>query len=518
MRRRAELAILVAIVTAAAMWWTWGALEPLPVVQDEYSYVLQSRIFASGHWTAPPAPVPSSFQQPHVLNTPRVASKFPPGHALVMALGAMIGAPWLMPLALSAISAALLFLLAESAAGPWIALLCWALWLGDPINLRFRPGYYSELTSGAAWLASWWLLRRWYMTKRSRWLVYTALALGWMAITRPLTALAFAVPVGALVLTHAARHRLWPQVLAALVAGTAIVAILPVWNVRTTGKWTESPAALYRRDYLPFDKPGFGLDTTPPALSLSPVNVDVYTEFAPEHQGYTLGRLPAAALARLRVLATAEWGGWRLALIPFVLIGLATASAELWFAIACAASLFAAYLSYGHSPRWTLYYFEALPVAAFCAANGAATCLRWIRQWKPAHTFARAADWAPVALVGLLTLGSVATWRRAHIKDAAYDTWFKSAVAAAPFRGVVVFVRYAPEQHPHSTVVTNSNTLATDRVWVAIDDPARNVAVLRAAGGRVPLLFEEKGTTLSVYRSLVDSMTARDSVRPGSEH
>lgn len=392
-----------------------------------------------------------------------------------MAPGAMVGAPWLMPLILSGISAAILFLLAEAAAGPWTALLCCMLWLGDPINLRFRPGYYSEVTSGAAWLASWWLLRRWYLTKEPRWLVYTALALGWMAITRPLTALAFVMPVGALVLTHAFRHRLRAHVLAAILAGTTVVAVLPIWNVRTTGKWTMSPAALYRHDYLPFDKPGFGLDTTPPALPLSPVNVDVYTEFAPEHQGYTLGR----------------------------------------FAIACAASLFVAYLSYGHSPRWTLYYFEALPVAAFCTANGAASCVRWIRRWKPAHAFAYAPGWAAMAVVGVLTFHTIATWRRRHIEDAQYDTWFNTAVAAAPFRGVVVFVRYAPEQHPHTTVVTNSITLATDRVWVAIDDPAQNVAVLRAANGRVPLLFEESGTALSVYRSLIQSMAARDSLQSG---
>lgn len=432
-----------------------------------------------------------------------------------MAPGAMVGAPWLMPLILSGISAAILFLLAEAAAGPWTALLCCMLWLGDPINLRFRPGYYSEVTSGAAWLASWWLLRRWYLTKEPRWLVYTALALGWMAITRPLTALAFVMPVGALVLTHAFRHRLRAHVLAAILAGTTVVAVLPIWNVRTTGKWTMSPAALYRHDYLPFDKPGFGLDTTPPALPLSPVNVDVYTEFAPEHQGYTLGRVPSAAAARLRVLAAAEWAGWRLALIPLAVIGLATASAELWFAIACAASLFVAYLSYGHSPRWTLYYFEALPVAAFCTANGAASCVRWIRRWKPAHAFAYAPGWAAMAVVGVLTFHTIATWRRRHIEDAQYDTWFNTAVAAAPFRGVVVFVRYAPEQHPHTTVVTNSITLATDRVWVAIDDPAQNVAVLRAAIGRVPLLFEESGTALSVYRSLIQSMAARDSLQSG---
>jgi dolichyl-phosphate-mannose-protein mannosyltransferase len=511
--RRAELATIVAIITAAVIWWTWGAFEPLPVVQDEYSYVLQSKIFAQGHWTAAPPPVPSSFQQPHVLTAPRVASKFPPGHALLMSPGALVGAPWLVPIILSGVSAALIFLLAESVAGPWIALLCWGIWLGDPINLRFRPGYYSEVTSGLAWLASWWLLRRWYTTKQPRWLVLTALAIGWMAITRPLTALAFAAPVGAFVLARAGRERLWPQVLSAAIAGTIVVAVLPVWNVETTGKWSVSPLSQYRHDYLPFDKPGFGLDSTPPALPLSPVNADVYGQFAVEHRGYTLSRVPSAAVARLRALASDEFAGWRLALVPFVLLGVVTASAELWFAIACAAALFVAYLSYGHWPRWTLYYFEAIPVAAFCAANGVAVCWRRMQEKRPSRVLGQTLGWGVSGLLAILTGLTITTWRTKHVSDAGYDTGFKKMVASAPFPGVVVFVRYAPHQLPHTTVVANSATLATDHAWVVIDDSSRNAAVLRAANGRVPLLFEEKGAALSVYNSLIQSMARRDSLQ-----
>ena len=511
--RRAELAIIIAIITAVAIWWTWGALDPLPVVQDEYSYVLQSKIFAHGHWTAPPPPVPSSFQQPHVLTSPRVASKFPPGHALLLSLGARVGAPWLMTLVISGISGAIIFLLAESIAGPWIAVFCWLIWLSDPLNLRFRPGYYSEVTSGLAWLASWWFLRRWYATKQARWLVYTGLALGWMAITRPLTALAFAVPVGALVLTHTFRAHLWRHVFGAMLAGAAVVAILPLWSKQTTGKWTESPLTRYQRDYLPFDKPGFGLDTTPPALHLSPINADVYAEFVGEHRGYTIRRVPSAALMRLRSLGIGEWETWRVALVPLAVIGLVTASAELWFALACAAALFVGYLSYGHYYGWTLYYFDAIPVAAFCIANGAATCIRWVKSRWPSRALVYALGWGVPAVLIVLALTTMKTWRRKHIDNAAFDAAFNASVARAPFQGVVVFVRYAPDLHPHATVVTNSATLETDRVWVAIDDSLQNAAVLRAANGRVPLLFEEKGTVLRVHESLLRSMAAQDSLR-----
>ena len=509
MPRRRELAVIVAIVTAAVLWWTWGSLQPLPTVQDEYSYLLQAKIFAHLHWTAPPPPVPSSFQQPHVLTTPRVASKYPPGHALLLAIGSAVGAPWLVPLILSGTSAALIFLLAESVAGTWIALLCWLVWLGDPITLKFQPGYYSEVTSGLAFLASWWFLRRWRVSGESHWLVFTALAIGWIAITRPLTALMFAMPVGAYVLTRVVRERLWRHVLLAGLAGVAVLAIIPLWSAKTTGKWNLSPVTLYTRDYLPFDKPGFGFDSTPPALPLSPVTQDLYDEFSRYHQRYTPVQVPRAAFNRARAVFSAEFEGWRIVLIPFALIGVAFASAELWLAIACAAAVFTGYLSYAYWHGWTVYSLESIPVVAFCVANGFSMAWRWMRRHWQSRVSGQAIAWSAPALVTILTIPTLLTWRSKHVLGAAYDAAFYRTVATAPFRGLVVFVRYSPKQHPHGNLVANSPTLDTDRMWIVMDDSARNATVLRAANGRVPVLFEEKGAKLSVYQALLQSPDLR---------
>jgi hypothetical protein len=499
-RRTATLSLVIGLLTAIVTWWTWGAAVPMPVVQDEYSYLLQAKIFARGEWTGPSPPSPVSFQQPHVLTTPRLASKYPPGHALLLSLGARLNVPYLVPLVLSAISGALVVLLVEPVGGPFLAIVCWLMWLGDPINLRFRPGYYSEVTSGAAWLASWWLLRRWRASTSVGWLCALAMALGWMAITRPLSALAFAVPLGIYVSARAIRERRANQLVPAFVIGGAVVSILLVWNAKTTGSLRTSPLALYRQQYLPFDKPGFGLDSTPPSMPLSSVNADVYAEFAREHAGYTASHLPVAAFQRLRALALAEWSGWRVALVPFVVVGLATATAELWFATACGAALFLAYLSYAHWPGWTLYYFEALPIPAFCAAAGVMWLARRLERW---HTIARELALAGFTLLIVITATSVTAWRNRHIADASYDHTFNAALAKLPFRGAVVFVRYNPAQHPHATVVRNSPTLQTDRLWVVNDDPPNNRTVLNAARGRVPLLFTEADGRIVIYDSLM---------------
>jgi hypothetical protein len=501
--RRSELALIVAIVTAAVLWWTWGSLQPVPTVQDEYSYLLQSKIFAHLHWTAPPPPVPSSFQQPHVLTTPRVASKYPPGHAFLLAMGAAVGTPWLVPLVLSGASAALIFLLAESVAGVWVALLAWAVWLGDPVTLKFQPGYFSEVTSGLAFLVSWWCLRRWRASAQPRWLAFTALAIGWMAITRPLTALMFTLPVGVYVMARVIRGRLWRHAVFAMLAGAAVIAILPLWSAETTGKWNVSPVTLYTRDYLPFDKPGFGFDSTPPALPLSPVTQDLYDEFSRYHKWYTPAQVPRAALNRARAVFSAEFGGWRMALVPFAVLGVLFATAELWLAIACAVAVFAGYLAYAYWSGWTLYSLESIPVVAFCVANGVAVVWRWTRRRVPSRAVELAVAWGAPAIVALLSIPALRTWRDKHVQDAAYDTDFYKTVATAPFPSIVVFVRYSPSQHPHGNLVANSPTLATDRLWVVMDDSANNATVLRAANGRVPVLFEEQGAKLGVYQALL---------------
>ena len=45
--------------------------------------------------------------------------------------------------------------------------------------------------------------------------------------------------------------------------------------------------------------------------------------------------------------------------------------------------------------------------------------------------------------------------------NAQYDSAFHRLLAEVPVKGGVVFVRYSPDLHPHSTLVTNSATLST---------------------------------------------------------
>src|ERR1700722_6449061 len=117
--------VVAGIITGALVWWVAGSLTRPPVIHDEAAYLLQAGIFARGRWTLPAPPLPAFFEQFHVLVTPVIAAKYPPGQALVLVPGVWLGVPELVPVLLSGLTGALIFVLARRVAGRWVGLLTW---------------------------------------------------------------------------------------------------------------------------------------------------------------------------------------------------------------------------------------------------------------------------------------------------------------------------------------------------------------------------------------------------------
>lgn len=121
------LPVGAAVVAAAFTIWVWGGLRAPPVVDDEAAYVLQAELFARGRWSLPSPPVAAAFTQPAVLVTPVMTPKMAPGHALLLVPGIWIGLPGLVPVLLTALSAALIAVLARRVASSGVAVLAVAL-------------------------------------------------------------------------------------------------------------------------------------------------------------------------------------------------------------------------------------------------------------------------------------------------------------------------------------------------------------------------------------------------------
>jgi hypothetical protein len=502
-------------ITAAFMWWLVGAWTPYPRVHDEASYLLQAETFALGRWSNPSPPLPIFFEQYHVFVEPGFFSKYPPGHGLLMVPGIWLGLPALVPMLLHGVAGGLLFALARRVANPWVALATWALWLGTAGNLRFRPSYFSQATSSALWLGGWWALLEWRATRRRGWLLALAACTGWLAITRPLTALAYLVPIALVCAWDIVRLRLWRDAALAFAIGTLVVGIMPLWSVATVGHVRPTPYTLYSEIYFPNDRPGFGEDLRP---ARRPLNADM-VRFAElmrrPHQGYTPGALPAALGTRAYHTLKESLHFAPTALTLLGLVGLVASGAAGAFALASAVVLMVAYLAFAHPPEWTVYYLEIQVLPPFLAALGAWTIAAapWGRgRTPPLATLATVRTALPpgapaagllLALAPLVQLAPLAP--RVRLQHTDMQVYFHNPrAAAARLEGErkIVFVRYEPRHVPHRSLIYNDPDLATSPVWWVFDRGAAENARLRAlAPERVAYVLDEEMAWMGLAES-----------------
>lgn len=496
---------VIAISAMAMIWYVWGSLHQVPVVHDEASYLLQAETFARGRWVMPSPPMPAFFEQFHVFVTPTFSSKYPPGHAILLVPGIWLHLPGLIPLLLNGLAAALLFILVRRVTNGWVALLTIVLWLPMNTNLVFRPSYFSENTSSVLWLLGWWALLEWRDTRREKWLIVIAACIGWMAITRPLTALAFAVPIAITVVGQTARSNSWRQLLRPALVGIAIVSLLPISSAKDTASWKVSPYSLYARDYMPFDKMGFGLDTTPPQRPLPPDMKQMAKVFGPVHATHTPDHLPRILYDRWRWMFSDAFRENRLPLALFAIVGIAVLPAAGWFAVGASLLLTLCYLGYAHDASWDVYYLEIVALFPFLTACGIWAV--WIALWRRGKDFRRDVLRTTTPQTALAGLIIVVLWlvpartdviraQQEQARRRAYQVGFANAAASLPDPRTIIFIRYAPWHYIHTSLIANQADLRDARTWFVYDRGAEDTALIGLAPERVPYLYDEQAGTL----------------------
>jgi len=478
--------ILLGTVSAAVTLWVWSGGDFAPRFHDESAYLLQAGIFAEARWSDPSPPLPEFFEQFHVLVVPTRAAKYPPGHALLLAPGVLVRAPVAVPLLLVAGTAALLFVLTRRVGGERAAFLAWMVWTIAPAGLRQRSSYFSELTTSFLWLAVWWAILKWRETDRPIWLTCAAFGASWGAITRPLTMLLFAVPLAIAVSVRLVKRRRIRDLAPAVIVAILPLLLIPLWSLRTTGSWSTTPLAAYTRAYLPFDVPGFGVETKPLERALPGCMRGIVPTFLRIHREHKLDALPRILRERITAVLLDAFGSSRI-LFAFALLGATLMPREGVLALLTGAFLLTGYLIYAHLAAWSIYYLELQPVLAAATGIGLSAAIGSLPGNLP--RVAAGLLVMALAIFGSLEVSSV---RSEKERSGPRSKRLRAALASLPeARSSVVFVRCTPGADPHEGLVQNGPGLARARVWLVHDLGERNRELRSLSAGRDSYLYDE---------------------------
>jgi hypothetical protein len=380
-----------------------------PAYHDEFSYRLQAKTFLAGRLSYPSSPqLPELFDQMHVVNEGRFASRYFPGVGACIAPFLGLGHPYWAQWLGGALAAFFTFWAGRELAGNRIGLFAGLLTALSPGIALFDNLLLSHAPTVAALMLFLFAFLRFMRTGDAVAAFWAGCGLSVAMLCRPMTAAGFGLPFGIWLCVKLARglrqtasedRRLLRSTLclaAPLVSG---LALLFCYNRAITGNGWLSPYQLYTDTYTPRHVYGFH-NVLRGEQHVGPRVIDSYDRWA---KNLTVELAFWNEIERLQASAR-----WTLGVVPMALAAAIFVIAVCWTAnlrwklvAASVVSLHAL-----HVPYWFVgimgwhYVFESAPLVLLLFAL---TTRELFAQWRATGRVVMPAWWAVLLASAMLT-------------------------------------------------------------------------------------------------------------------
>ncbi len=246
------------VVLGSTLYVADEVLQRMPHVQDSVAYLFQAKTFALGRLWVPMPPDPDFFKHEFILmDGGRWFSKYPPGWPMLLALGVLAGAPWVVNPICGALGVFVIYRLGSDAFRPRVGVIAAVLAAASPFVL-FLSGSMMSHPSGLlfAVLFAW---AFWHATTSKRPTLPATLsgaAFGMGFLIRPYTMVVIALPFAIYAVYRIVREPrdLLGRYVPAAIASIPFVAAFLAYNAYFTGNPLYPPQQLW----WAFDRVGFG--------------------------------------------------------------------------------------------------------------------------------------------------------------------------------------------------------------------------------------------------------------------
>jgi hypothetical protein len=349
--------VVVAVATSLALALFSGTMlfDRSPHILDAVSYYFQGKVLAAGALAAPAPAVGGAFPTPFtVVHDGLWFSQYPPGVPVLLAVGFLVGLPWLVEPLLAAGSVLLVYLAGRSQYGRGTALIAALLMAGSPFLGLLAGSYMSHVPTTFFAAGFLYAATRYLQRPGPLWAAFAASALGATFLCRETAALLWGLPMALFLLLGIRRKGVggWPRDLA--VAGGCLSLFGVLYLLYNWGL-TGSPLLMPRGLFFGGDRFGFG------------EGVGFYGE-------HTLAAGLMNAEEQLTSLAICLFGWPFFFALAIPMLPFLTGRANRWdrlhgAVIALFVLTFVGYFYHGivMGPR---YYFETLPCLVLLTARG----------------------------------------------------------------------------------------------------------------------------------------------------